>query len=127
MFDDKNNNDDKHLSGSQETPKAEDEAKKDEANVGEKKAGKVIPFDTAAEVSVALDEAKDALDEAVDGVKSAFDELKKQLEPFRNGFADVANAIREGIEKVEKKAGLDDEAESAEKADDAEEAEEEAA
>ena len=127
MFDDKNNNDDKHLNGSQEPSKAEseakqDDAKQDEANVGEKKAGKVIPFDTAAEVSVALDEAKDALDEAVDGVKSAFDELKKQLEPFRNGFADVANAIREGIEKAEKKAGLDDNAESDEKADDAEDA-----
>lgn len=94
MNDDDKMNDSKEIS--QEEPKTEKTAEEN----GEKKQGKVIPFDPKAETNAALEAAQTALNDAVANMRSAFSDLKKQMAPLADTLRDVKNAINEGTQQA---------------------------
>lgn len=60
-----------------------------------KKLGKVIPFDSAAEVNLQTVAVKEAMDDAVRNLKTAFQDLKSQFGPLVSTLREAAEAIRE--------------------------------
>ncbi len=60
----------------------------------EKKLGKVIPFDAAAQANLEVIAAKEALDDAVRNLKTAFGDIKTQFAPLIASIKDTAETIR---------------------------------
>lgn len=60
----------------------------------DKKLGKVIPFDAAAQANLEVIAAKEALDDAVRNLKTAFGDIKTQFAPLIASIKDTAETIR---------------------------------
>ena len=80
---------------------------------GEKKLGKVIPFESIRETneqviqnvnSEIIKPAQVAANDAAESLKAAFEDFKKQLAPLGNSLKELSAALKAGTQAVEKKA-----------------------
>lgn len=110
MNDDDKLNEGKEIKEVQENASKEAEAETPTEDVkedaGEKKMGKVIPFDPQAEANLALESAQSALNDAVASMKTAFSNLKEQMAPLAEGLREIKNTINESAQNA--KAAADE-------------------
>ncbi len=80
---------------------------------GEKKLGKVIPFESIRETneeviqhvnSDIIKPAQAAANDAAESLKAAFEDFKKQLAPLGNSLKELSAALKSGAQAVEKKS-----------------------
>ena len=100
---------------------------------GDKKLGKVIPFESIRETNQEviqrangeiIEPAREAAADAAASLKAAFEDFKKQLAPLKDSLKELSSALKAGTEAAEKKAQENADASNADASDDEDKPEE---